>query len=272
MRLAQYRRAVKLPRHGFHGWTNKRRSGSKAIDVSVVVTCYNYERYLERTLQSVFAAAAPTLSVEVVMVDDDSSDTSLSVARRILRNAPIPMRVLHNWWNVGVSQSRNMGLGQSTGEFVFILDADNTIEPGALVNLVDCAQRAKADAAYGPIRRVTPEGLELEAVSDRPFDPEFLIHQGNYIDAMALFRRTSLLAIGGYDVELLPLIGGWEDYAVWLEFIRRRYRVAFRPRTVGRYLVKPDSMLRQITEDEQMRALQFLRSRYREFAPPVSGG
>lgn len=262
-RLAQYRRARKLPAHGFFEWVNEATAAEDRIDVSVLITCYNYRRFVGDALQSAFDAAHQSLKVEVLVVDDSSTDDSLSHLRMLMRQAPLPMRVMKTWWNVGVSRARNLALARSRGEFVCILDADNTLMPDALTHLHACARAQQADAAYGPVQRVAEDGSLLDVVSDRPFDPRFLVEHGNYIDAMALFRRSALVDLGGYDIRLLRRIAGWEDYGVWLELARRGGRVGFHPGIIGRYLLKSDSMLQKITPQEMARARALFLRRYR---------
>lgn len=263
-RLAQYHRAKLLPEWAVRSWSNASAGAHATPEVSVIITCYNYAHLVRDAIASVLPAAGETLSVEILLVDDASTDGSLDVVCSLLGQLPVPMRVLRPWWNVGVSRARNLGVGRAAGEFVFILDADNQIAAGALARLCARARSEGAAAAYGPVRKVLADGTEVGLVSDRPFDWPFLVNQNNYIDAMALFRRSSLQAIGGYDIELLPVVGGLEDYAVWLEFGARGFKVAFDPAGTGNYLVRPDSMLKRITGKEFRQAKRMFRARYSE--------
>tara|TARA_R110000824_G_scaffold3234_2_gene15080 strand:- start:61001 stop:61246 length:246 start_codon:yes stop_codon:yes gene_type:complete len=79
---------------------------------------------------------------------------------------------------------------------------------------------------------------------------------------MAMFRRDLLEEIGGYDVDLLRTIGGWEDYVLWLELAVRGCKVVFDGEVMGTYLTKPDSMVSRITTSELESAERLLRSRY----------
>lgn len=258
--LAQYHRAALLPDIGVRVWHND--AQRRPVDVSVLISSHNYADHLGSCLDSVFASQPGPLQFEVIVVDDCSADTSLTLLRDRLATSPWPMQVIATWWNVGVSRVRNLALRRASGAFVFILDADNRIVPEALARLHARITEEGAAAAYGPIERALADGTPQGTVSDRPFDPAFLAGHGNYIDAMALFRRADLLDIGGYDLELLRIIGGWEDYFVWLELAARGRRVAFDPGPVGRYLVKPDSMVNRITEAEYASALRLIHARY----------
>ena len=86
--------------------------------VSVIVPAYNAAPFLGEALDSVFAQGLPVL--EVVVVDDGSTDGTAEVARRFGRG----VRVLTQPRS-GSGQARNVGLAETTGELVAFLDADD---------------------------------------------------------------------------------------------------------------------------------------------------
>lgn len=262
---AQYSRAKALPRFGTRITNNKLAQSENSVDISVIITCYNYESYIAEAIQSVFNSLTNSLSVEIVVVDDASSDNSNKVVRRMLNSAPIPIRLVRNIWNVGLSKSRNIGIRNSRGNFIFVLDADNLILPQALANLYDVLKSSNAGAAYGPIRRIKLSGEFDGFVSASPIDANFLLTQGNHVDAMAMFRRSVLVEVGGYDISMTNVIGGWEDYALWLELLSRKVAVAFTPEDIGIYRVKPFSMVTQITQGEIIAFREIARLRYPGF-------
>lgn len=247
---AQYRRAKFLPNFAASRWNNLAWRGAKQPHISVLITCFNYARYVQKALLSAANAASPDLEVEVIIVDDASKDESNTVIRAVSLALPIPVRLLRPWWNVGLSRARNLALAHARADYVFILDADNTIELDGLRLLRERILLENADAAYGTIQRIFVDGRIDGYMSDGPFDPKKLA-KGNYIDAMAMFRRQALVELGGYDVELLRVIGGYEDYDLWLEFAAQGRKVAFEPELIGQYLVKPDSMVNEITYAEK---------------------
>lgn len=251
---AQHRRAKQLPDFATWRWRNRMFWPRPKPDVSVLITCFNYAAYVGHAMRSAAVAAQQGLTIEIIIVDDASTDGSNKTIRTVARGLPVPVRLLRPWWNVGLSRARNLALARARADFVFILDADNTVAPEALRRLHARMVRENADAAFGPIRRVFADGSTGDLISDRPFDAR-LLAQGNYIDAMAMFRRQTLLAMGGYDVDLLRLIGGWEDYALWLALGERGGKVTFEPELVGQYLTKLDSMVSQLTPVEQEAAM-----------------
>lgn len=90
---------------------------------SVVIAAYNHAQTLPNAVASALAQTAP---VEVIVVDDGSTDNTASVLKRYAGNERV--RVLGDGKNHGVAEARNAGVAASSGEFVMFLDADDTIE------------------------------------------------------------------------------------------------------------------------------------------------
>lgn len=101
--------------------------------VSVVITCYNYARYLEQAVES--ALSQTGVVVDVVIVEDKSQDDSLAVAQRLAK-ADQRITVLANEHNLGAVGAFNRGLDSATGEYLVRLDADDLLTPGSLERAV----------------------------------------------------------------------------------------------------------------------------------------
>ncbi len=97
--------------------------------VTVVIPCYNYARYLPAAVAS--ALSQEGADVDVIVVDDRSTDGSLAVARE-LADADARVRVVAHGSNTGPVQTFNDGLAAARGEFLVRLDADDLLTPGSL--------------------------------------------------------------------------------------------------------------------------------------------
>lgn len=114
--------------------------------VSIVVTSYNIESYIEQCLASV---AAQTLAdIEVLVVDDGSSDQTPQRIREFTSQDSrfIPVLLAENSPG-GVATAANAGLERATGDWVGFVDGDDFVEPDMFERLVDAASRAGADLA-----------------------------------------------------------------------------------------------------------------------------
>ena len=97
--------------------------------VTVVIPCYNYAQFLPDAVASVLSQEG--VEVDVIVVDDASSDDSLSVAKR-LADSDSRVRVLSNDVNSGAVKTFNRGLAEAQGQFLVRLDADDLLTPGSL--------------------------------------------------------------------------------------------------------------------------------------------
>lgn len=232
-------------------------------DVSVVVTNYNYGYLVTDAIDSV--AASTGVIPEVIVVDDHSTDDSVEVLRTYLRQRPwLPATLVAKHSNLGLSAARNTGFEMARAPYVFVLDADNSVYPTGISRLYRALEQCGDDYAfaYGIIDCFEDtEGEEpLGLVSCLPWDV-YRLTRGNYIDAMALVRRSAWKAIGGYDWTMDERFGGWEDFDMWLHFMSLGLLAEFVPSPVARYRVHGVSMLQSFNWAPQ-RAITELRVRY----------
>ena len=109
--------------------------------VSIVVPVYNVSRYLPQCLESVLSQTYQ--NIEVLIVDDGSTDGSGSICDRFAERDP-RIRVIHTD-NRGLSAARNLGLESISGAFISFIDSDDWIEPNTVETLVKAALQTKAD-------------------------------------------------------------------------------------------------------------------------------
>ena len=90
--------------------------------VSVIIPCYNYAQYLPRAIESALEQARASLEVEVIVVDDGSTDATASVAKEYGTR----IRYIYQE-NKGLSGARNTGIREAKKDFVLFLDADDLL-------------------------------------------------------------------------------------------------------------------------------------------------
>ncbi|WP_176015541.1 glycosyltransferase [Burkholderia sp. BCC0398] len=107
--------------------------------VSVVVPHFNLGEYLPRTLDSILASTYE--NVEIVIVDDCSTDALSCVTIERIQTLGGRIRIIRNPMNIGLAATRNVALRHVRGEFILTLDADDLIEPQFIeiaVNALQC--------------------------------------------------------------------------------------------------------------------------------------
>ena len=116
--------------------------------LTLVVPCYNEETTLAHCIERVLELRSDQLELEIIIVDDCSSDKSLQVAQELERNHP-EIRVLHHDINQGKGAALRTGFVHATGDFVGIQDADLEYEPLEYRKLLKPLLRDEADVVFG---------------------------------------------------------------------------------------------------------------------------
>ena len=213
--------------------------------LAVLITLYNYAQHIDECVASVTRAAAELgQSLEIVIVNDASTDNSLARALDCSRKSQLAVRVVDKKFNTGLADARNTALAIARAPHVFMLDADNLVYPHALQQLLTVMSSGGYSAAYSMLCRFRGNTANREGLlSYFDFDPQILV-QYPYVDAMAMFSREALLGLGGYDNHLSQ-IGwfGWEDYDMWLKFAQRELPVGFVPNILCLYRHHRTSMI-----------------------------
>jgi GT2 family glycosyltransferase len=231
--------------------------------LSIAVTLFNYANHIRECLTSIEQAAEQLLApIEIVIVNDASTDDSLAHARSHQESSKHPIRVVSKHFNTGLADARNIAVAMARAPYVFMMDADNLVFPECLSQLLNAVDRDNYAAAFSLLCRFRgAPSNRIGLISYFDWDPQILVQQP-YIDAMAMFRRDALLQLGGYDNQLSQ-IGwfGWEDYDMWLRFAQNDYAVAFVPNILCLYRHHDRSMI-NLTNLFESELVEHFLSRY----------
>ncbi|MEW1723992.1 glycosyltransferase family 2 protein [Streptomyces sp. NPDC093109] len=123
-------------------------------DVSVIVGAYEAMPYLIRCLKSVEAQTLGADRIEIVAIDDGSTDGTGEYLDDFAARTSIPTRVVHQANSGGPSGPRNVGIGMARGRYLFFLDADDYFAEESLERMVAMADRARTDVVLGKVEGV----------------------------------------------------------------------------------------------------------------------
>lgn len=185
--------------------------------VGIVISCYNYGRYLAEAIESVLSQTYS--SWQLVIVDDGSTDNSLEIAKHYQSHPQIKIIAQANQ---GVVAARNNGLDAlESVDYVCFVDADDVLTPtyiNQLVNALDNSDKTTAFAYGGTIE------LEQKQIYNPPisWDRHRLLHT-NYIPVSAVVRAEVLVEVGGFS-DYMNGRYGFEDWELWLKLVQRGYR------------------------------------------------
>lgn len=128
--------------------------------VSVLMTCYNREKYIAEAIESVLASSYTNF--ELIVVDDVSVDKTVAIARSFEeRDSRIKVYVNEN--NLGDYNNRNRAASYARGEYIKYLDSDDIIYPWGLEAMVSCMEQFP-NAGYGLISYGLPSGTRFPLV------------------------------------------------------------------------------------------------------------
>ncbi len=188
----------------------------------MIIPCFNDGRTLPEAVDSVLRQE----SCEIVVIDDGSDDAE---TRHVLDGLPEKnVRVLHQDHH-GPAAARAAGLSATTAPYVFPLDADDRIAPGALRDLADALDaNPSAAAAWGDIDVFGDYSGSRRG--PRQLDAWLLTYVDNLTGGATLIRRSRLEDVGGWQME-----NGYQAWDLWLSFAERRWTGIYVPRVVLHY-------------------------------------
>jgi GT2 family glycosyltransferase len=219
------------------------------VTVSVVIPMYNARSWIGEALDSVFRQTHPAMDIELLVVDDGSSDGSAAVARSFLRDRSMKGEIIALERNAGVGAARNTGWKRATGEWVQFLDADDLLAPGKIERQAAVAAGLPDDVAvvYSKWQRIglrdgrwLPIGpLMGSSVDDNTVlrilgDADF-----GYVGP-TLIRRSFLRLVAGFDEQLR--LGEDLDLMLRLAMAGGRFREVPSPEPLFFYRQTPGSL------------------------------
>lgn len=178
------------------------------LKVSILIPCYNHAAYIEQTIRSVWEQDYSNL--ELVIVDDGSTDNSLEIIERLMGISPMAM-VVEVQKNAGICRALNRALELSTGKIIGFLASDDMMLPDRLnqevrwfesdsiLKVLYSNGRFQSDGSiFGETHKKIKPFLKRGIVATR--DLVLRTAPGFYIQAM-LIRRDFLTKLGSFDEE-----------------------------------------------------------------------
>jgi glycosyltransferase involved in cell wall biosynthesis len=195
--------------------------------VSIICLCYNHEEFVEETLTSVWKQDYE--QIEVIIVDDGSTDNSVAVIQNYLKNhpCPFPIKTLFLRQNLGNCAAFNRGWKESNGAYIIDLATDDILLPSRVSSQIAYFQQLPED--YGVVfteaKYIDHRGRSLgyhfaekyKRIRPVPTGDVYQEVLSRYFisSPTMMYKRKILQHLGGYDEQL-----AYEDFDFWVRSAR----------------------------------------------------
>lgn len=171
--------------------------------VSLCMPAYNYGHFIEEAVRS--AWAQDYRPVELIVVDDGSTDNTWELLGRLKSDSPVPMTVVKGAHR-GVSAALNVALEQAKGEWISILHADDFYRPDKVSRMMACTSDPRVTLVHSEFVNVDLHGNVTQYSSQHDGPPasgdalrDILLLKADVRSVTLLIRAETLRSVGGYD-------------------------------------------------------------------------
>ncbi|MGQ5525077.1 glycosyltransferase family 2 protein [Chitinimonas sp. PSY-7] len=162
------------------------------ISVTVVVSCYNQEKYIEDAINSILSQKT-NFEFQIIVADDCSTDNTRHIVRRIAENHPGEIKAILRDVNIGADKNYLDVHQQAEGEIVFHFDGDDLMLPGKLQEQYDVFQKYPDVNISFHRARYFSDDLKYVSETGWPFDRE----ESEHIFSMHDLAKWGTIAVHG---------------------------------------------------------------------------
>lgn len=228
------------------------------IKLSIIIPMFNVAQYLRKCVLSAFNQGLSTDEFEIIMVDDESPDNSLDIAKDMSKTHDNITVISQK--NKGLGGARNTGITHAKGEYLLFLDADDYLLPNTFKFLVDMALNKRLDVLEFGSQGVLPNGNTTYKVA---MHSDGKIYEG--IDYYNRFKYMNSACNKLYNRKLLLEHNNLFLEQIYIEDFEFNTRVFYHAQNVmavdtigAHYLQSPDSITRNTSDKKKAKMLNDL--------------
>lgn len=205
--------------------------------VTVIIPSYNHAKYIKQTIDSVLLQSYGKQNIELMVVDDNSTDYSPSLLNELQKAYGFQLTLNHQ--NQGIVKNINKAIAKATGKYIAILGSDDVWKRNKLEKQVEflethtnigavSANCIRIDAKGNPLPK---KQQNINPSSNYGFKEVFL-REHRIVTLNTIMRKSVLDEIGLYDENLKI-----EDYYMWLKITHAGYQIHLMQEVLGYYRI-----------------------------------
>lgn len=235
--------SLNYPPHGKISYPSLKLDESTGIQgkISVCIPFYNCDRYIQETLNSVFASTYA--DIEVILLNDGSTNEESLETLAIVEQQYSNLKIIHSE-NLGVAAARNKMAEIATGEYIAFLDADDKVSPTFYTQAASVLQQYENVGFVASWIKEFGDSEKVWVAWNTEF-PYLLCH--NTLGVCTVVRKAVYLASGGMKSLLAENL---EDYECWLNICERGWLGVVIPELHYFYRIRSDSRLQQSNREQ----------------------
>ncbi|MCB9203296.1 MAG: glycosyltransferase [Flavobacteriales bacterium] len=203
--------------------------------VSIVTACYNSEKYIAETIQSVLNQTYTNW--EWLIVDDCSTDNSIGIINEYKDSR---IKLIKQEKNLGAAYARNKAIELATGRFLTFIDSDDLWLPNFLETTTNYLIETKEEFVYTSYKRVdenlNPKLDDFHATEDVDFNRLLYNCPISMLTAIYDTKRIGKINI--------PIVDKREDHAMWFDVLRKIKKAKPIDESLGIYRIRENSYSR----------------------------
>lgn len=188
-----------------------------SIDISFIITSFNYEMYIEKAIFSCVNQNKSNLEYEIIIIDDGSTDNT----RKILNNLNIDSIRIYYLKNQGVEKAANFGFEKANGYFVVRIDADDYVDINFLKKLSPFLKKGDY-FFYSNYQQVDEKDMVLKKMRLPSFDKKEISIRGDFLATGTVLPLHMIKKVGFYNVKYKNC--GLENFDLILRLINNNFQ------------------------------------------------
>ena len=187
------------------------------MDISIIITSYNYDDYICECIESCLLQKNTSLEFEVIVIDDGSTDQTPN----ILSEFSNPILKIYRIKNSGVESAANFGFERAQGDYVVRVDADDVLCPNFLSDMSGYLEE-DIGFFYPDYYVINDKSEILDTVNLPEFDINEIYGRGDFLATGTIYNMGVLRKQGGYSEKIRNC--GLENYELIIKLIKSGYK------------------------------------------------